>query len=77
MIKSIADEVNRTPAQVLLRWALQKGASVIPKSGKEERIKENMGLFDFALSSGQVARIDALNKDERQTWKGVNPDDEK
>ncbi len=49
-----------TPAQVLLRWALQKGAAVVPKSGAPARMAENAACFGFALSDAEVAAIDAL-----------------
>jgi len=63
---------GRTPAQVLLRWNLQKGSVTIPKSVRPERIRENMGIFDFALAHEEVARIDALDRGERI---GPHPDE--
>lgn len=61
----VAGEVGRTPAQVLLRWHLQRGHIVIPKSVRKERIYENAALFDFALDDDRMNRINALNKNER------------
>ena len=77
IIQDVAKAVQRTPGQVLLRWALQRGVAVIPKSRKAERIQENSGVFDFALSSEQMMKINKLNIGKRLTWKGVDPDTEK
>lgn len=63
-----------TPAQVLLRWALQKGALVIPKSSRPERMTENAGVFNFQLTAAEMSAIDALNQDKRYCWKGLDPD---
>jgi 2,5-diketo-D-gluconate reductase A len=60
-VKRIAERVERTPAQVLLRWGLQKELPVIPKSTHRERIEENGQLFDFSLSDEDVAELDALD----------------
>jgi len=64
-VKSIADELNRTPAQVLIRWSVQKGIAVIPKSSNEERLRSNFAVFDFELTADHVARLDALNHNFR------------
>ena len=58
----IAERVGRTPAQVLLRWCLQRDALVIPKSTHRERIEENARLFDFTLSDEDMAALDALDR---------------
>lgn len=52
---------GKTPAQVMLRWHLDHGFSAIPKSVKPERIRENLDVFDFTLTSDEVSSIDALN----------------
>jgi diketogulonate reductase-like aldo/keto reductase len=60
-VKMVADRVGRTPAQVLLRWCLQRRVAVIPKSRHRERIEENAQIFDFMLSDQDVAELDALD----------------
>jgi diketogulonate reductase-like aldo/keto reductase len=61
VIGDIATAQNKTPAQVMLRWHLQQGRSVIPKSTKPQRIAENIDVFDFELSTDELAAIDALD----------------
>jgi diketogulonate reductase-like aldo/keto reductase len=58
----IAQRHGRTPAQVLLRWCIERGIPAIPKSSRRERIAENGQLFDFALTSGDLAELDALDR---------------
>jgi diketogulonate reductase-like aldo/keto reductase len=60
-VRQVADNAGRTPAQVLLRWCLQHGLPVIPKSTHRERIEENAQIFDFALSDADMAALDALD----------------
>jgi diketogulonate reductase-like aldo/keto reductase len=60
-VGEVADRVGRTPAQVLLRWCLEKGTFVIPKSTHRERIEENGALFDFSLSEADISALDALD----------------
>lgn len=60
-----AKKYGKTPAQVVLRWALQRGTCVIPKTTKPERLAENLALFDFALTADEMKAIAALNKGER------------
>nr|WP_238426749.1 aldo/keto reductase [Streptomyces adustus] len=64
-IVAIAQKHNRTPAQVVLRWHLQLGNVVIPKSVTPSRIKENIDVFDFSLDTEDLAAISALNEDRR------------
>jgi diketogulonate reductase-like aldo/keto reductase len=61
-VKQVAQRAGRTPAQVLLRWCLQHDVPVIPKSAHRERIGENAQIFDFALSAGDMAELDALDR---------------
>ncbi|MGD0606674.1 MAG: aldo/keto reductase [Streptosporangiaceae bacterium] len=71
MVDSIARRAGKTPAQVVLRWHIQRGDIVFPKSVNPERIKENIGIFDFELPSEDVEAITLLNRDERT---GPDPD---
>jgi 2,5-diketo-D-gluconate reductase A len=73
VIVAIADELGRTPAQVVLRWHIQRDSIVFPKSTTPARIEENIQLFDFALDADQVAKIDALDRGEAGR-QGPNPD---
>jgi diketogulonate reductase-like aldo/keto reductase len=61
-VRQVAQRVSRSPAQVLLRWCLQHDVPVIPKSTHRERIGENAQIFDFALSSEDMAELDALDE---------------
>jgi 2,5-diketo-D-gluconate reductase A len=67
----IARKVGRTPAQVVLRWHIERGDIVFPKSVTPSRIKENIDIFDFELSAEDVAAIGALNRNQRT---GPDPD---
>ncbi len=74
-VNRVAERVGRTPAQVLLRWCLQHDLLVISKSTHRERIGENAQIFDFALSSQDMAELDGLDQTngtdralERQWW---------
>ena len=71
VIGSIAERVGKTPAQVVLRWHIERGDIVFPKSVTPSRIRENFDIFDFELSDGDVAEISSLNKNERT---GPDPD---
>ncbi|MBM7570641.1 aldo/keto reductase [Aquibacillus albus] len=71
-LKEIADKHGKSTAQVILRWDLQSEVVTIPKSVKEHRIVENADVFDFELTSEEMAAIDGLNKDERI---GPDPDE--
>jgi 2,5-diketo-D-gluconate reductase A len=61
-IIGIAERLDRTPAQVMLRWAIQHGAVVIPKSSQKERIRSNAQLFDFELADADMKTLDALDR---------------
>jgi diketogulonate reductase-like aldo/keto reductase len=61
-VTEIAERAGRTPAQVLLRWCLQRDTVVISKSTHRERIEENAQIFDFELSSEEMAALDALDR---------------
>lgn len=70
-LQNIAEEHNKTVAQVVLRWNIQKGLLTIPKSSKPQRIRENADIFNFQLSEDEVKQIDALNQNKRT---GPDPD---
>jgi 2,5-diketo-D-gluconate reductase A len=70
-ITRIATDHDRTPAQVVLRWHVQQGRIVIPKSVTPARIRENLAIFDFELSADEIDAIDALESDGRT---GPHPD---
>jgi 2,5-diketo-D-gluconate reductase A len=72
-IVSIANGLGKSPAQIVLRWHIQRGNIVFPKSTTPARIKENFELFDFELSAGDVETIDALDRGEAGRF-GPNPD---
>ena len=65
VIGGIADAHGKSPAQVMLRWGVQQGRSVIPKSTKPQRIAENLDVFDFDLTAEELAAIDALDTGQR------------
>jgi 2,5-diketo-D-gluconate reductase A len=77
VVRRVAQRVGRTPAQVLLRWCVQRDLVVIPKSVHRERIAENAQIFDFVLGSADLAELDALDVTggtdrarERNAWRG-------
>ena len=71
LLKEIAEKYNKTVVQLVLRWNLQNGVLVIPKTVKPERIVSNSTVFDFELSIEDMTLIDGLNRNERI---GPNPD---
>ena len=72
VIGGIATEHGKTPAQVVLRWHVQRGDIVFPKSVTRSRVEENFDIFDFELSESEIGFISALNKDHRT---GPDPDE--
>lgn len=65
LVREIAARLQRTPAQVLLRWGLQRGTAVVPKTTRPERLVENLQLFDFELTSTDMQAISRLNRSRR------------
>ncbi len=61
-VLALAQKYGKTPAQVLLRFLTQKDAAVIPRSAKPEHIRENLAVFDFALSEAELAQLSALDQ---------------
>ncbi len=70
-LKEIAEKHSKFPVQVALRWLLQKGVVVIPKSVNPKRIAQNIDLFDFELSEQEMKKIEVLNRNRRL---GPDPD---
>ena len=67
-VTAIAADLGRTSAQVLIRWSLQKGFIVLPRSSNADRIAENAAVFDFALDDAQLATLDALDEGLTTGW---------
>jgi D-xylose reductase len=65
VVKAAASRLDKTPAQVVLRWGIQRGNAIIPKTSKAERLKENISIFDFELSKEEMNAIDQLNINRR------------
>ena len=61
LIKKLAEKYKKTPAQIVLRWHIQRGNIIIPKSQKPERMKENLEIFDFEMNKEEIKAIDELN----------------
>jgi 2,5-diketo-D-gluconate reductase A len=72
-IESIARQTGKSPAQVVLRWHIQRGDIIFPKSKTEARVRENFEIFDFELDEGSMAMITDLDKGEKGRT-GGNPD---
>jgi len=74
LITEIAQKHKKTPAQIVLRWHIQLGLIPIPKSRREERIKENFDIFDFKLNKKEMNALSSLDNGTRFCW---NPQDNK
>ncbi len=64
LLEPIARRHNKTIAQVALRWAVQKGCRILPKSVRRERMRENINIFDFELTFDELEKIDMMNKED-------------
>lgn len=71
VVTTLADELSRTPAQVVLRWHLDSGRSAVAKSWRPERVRENLDILDFSLTPSQLGALDALDTGARS---GPDPD---
>src|SRR2546430_2704416 len=71
-IQEIAKKHDKTPAQVLIRWSLQHNLITIPKSVREERIKENSQVFDYNLTTEDMRILDSLDENFRNSWDPTN-----
>ncbi|MCZ7582868.1 MAG: aldo/keto reductase [Deltaproteobacteria bacterium] len=67
-LKAVAKKHGKTPAQIMIRWALEHETVVIPKSVHPERLRENAEVFNFALDADDMARLDAMEKAHRVAW---------
>jgi D-xylose reductase len=65
VVTALARRHGRTPAQIVLRWALQRGTVAIPKTQQPARLKENLAVFDFSLSEAEMEAVSALNRNRR------------
>lgn len=75
VINDIATKLGVAEAKVLLRWGMQHGYCVLTKSSKPERIRENLNIFDFEISTNDMERLDRLNQNQAIAWaaNGLNP----
>ena len=71
ILKDLAEKYSKTPAQIVLRWNVERGLIVIPKSSNPGRQEENLNVFDFTLTAEDIEKINSLNKDMRV---GPHPD---
>lgn len=71
VVREAASRQGKTPAQVVLRWAVQRGTAVIPKTTRPERLRENLALFEFELSPAEMKAITALDRNRRFNDPGV------
>ncbi|MGN6136518.1 MAG: aldo/keto reductase [Aureliella sp.] len=70
-VRAIADRHGKSPAQVVLRWGVQRGTAVIPKTSRPERLKENLSIFDFELTEEEMKQITSLDRHMRFNDPGV------
>jgi D-xylose reductase len=71
VVTAAAQRLAKTPAQIVLRWGIQRGCAIIPKTSRPERLSENLALFDFELSDHEMSQINALNANQRFNDPGV------
>ena len=69
----MADKYGVSEAQLLLRWAVQKGYPVLPKSGNPMRIRQNFDLFSFEIDEGDMAAMAAMDRGEGVAWSSGDP----
>jgi len=71
LIDEAAARLKKTPAQIVIHWAVQRGTAAIPKTSKVERLRENLSVFDFELSTEEMTAISALDRHRRFNDPGV------
>jgi diketogulonate reductase-like aldo/keto reductase len=67
-VGEIAEKYGKSPAQILIRWALEHDVVVIPKSSDKQHIRDNADIFDFEISEQDLCRLDDLDENYRCTW---------
>lgn len=65
LIRDLAKRHQRTPSEIVLRWGVQRGTAIVPKTSHRERLQENLALFDFELTPDELTSISALNRNRR------------
>jgi D-xylose reductase len=65
LVAAIAQRHDRTPAQILLRWGVQRRTVVIPKTSRPDRLRENLAIFDFELTAEDMQQLGTLNQNRR------------
>ena len=68
LVQKLSATYEKSPAQLLLKWALSKGFSVLPKSTDEKHIRENVELGNFVISAEDMKAMDGLDKDMKYAW---------
>jgi len=71
VVRAAAERHKKSPAQVVLRWGVQRGTAVIPKTSRPERLRENLAIFDFELTADEMKAITALDRNRRFNDPGV------
>jgi len=71
VVRDAAARHGKSPAQIVLRWGVQRGTALIPKTSRPERLRENLAIFDFELSASEMAAISGLNRNRRFNDPGV------
>ena len=70
-VRRVADGHGKTPAQVVLRWGVQRGTAIVPKTTSPDRLRENLSIFDFELSADEMQAINSLDRNRRFNDPGV------
>jgi D-xylose reductase len=70
-VRAVGERHRKSPAQVVLRWAVQRGTAVVPKTSRPERLAENLAIFDFELTADEMAAVSALDRNRRFNDPGV------
>lgn len=73
VLTSLSSKYGVTSAKILLRWAVEKGYPVLPKSNKSERIIENADIFGFSIEEEDMNKLDSLDRDQPFAWPSGNP----